>query len=141
MKYVLLVAFGALAFASCAPANTGPSYDVKISSTGALATTAASTVVGTASINTMTDGSAKVVVKLSGMEANSKHAMHIHVGSCANQGGVVIGLPDVTADASGNGSIEKMIETAKIPAAAYVNIHQKSSDAGVGGGIACGNVR
>lgn len=141
MKYALLAVVGALAFASCAPANTGPSYDVKISSTGALASNAASTVTGTASVVTMTDGSAKVTVKLSGMEANSKHAMHIHVGSCANQGPVVIGLPDVTADASGNGSIEKMVETAKIPAAAYINIHQKASDAGVGGGIACGNVR
>jgi CHRD domain len=141
MKYALLTVFGALAFASCAPANTGPSYDVKISSTGALATNAASTVTGSASVVTMTDGSAKVVIMLSGMEAGSKHAMHIHVGSCANQGPVVIGLPDVTADASGKGSVEKMVETAKLPAAAYINIHQKSSDAGVGGGIACGNIR
>jgi Cu/Zn superoxide dismutase len=141
MKYALLAAFGALAFASCAPANTGPSYIVKISSTGALASTAASTVSGSASVVTMTDGTAKVVVNLTGMEPNSKHAMHIHVGSCANQGPVVIGLPDIAADANGNGSIEKMVETAKIPAAAYINIHQKASDAGVGGGIACGNVR
>jgi Cu/Zn superoxide dismutase len=141
MKYALLVMFGALAFASCAPANTGPSYDVKISSTGALASKAPSTVTGTASVVTMTDGTAKVTVKLSGMEANSKHAMHIHVGSCANQGPVVIGLPDIAADASGNGSVEKMVETAKIPAAAYINIHQGASDVNVGGGIACGNVR
>ena len=141
MKYALLAAFGALAFASCAPANTGQNFDVKISSTGALASAAASTVTGSASVSTMSDGNAKVVVKLSGMEPNSKHAMHIHVGSCANQGAVVIGLPDVFADASGNGSIEKIVETAKIPAAAYINVHQKASDAGVGGGIACGNIR
>jgi hypothetical protein len=141
MKYALLIMFGALAFASCAPANTGTSYDVKISSTGALASAAASTVTGSASVVTMSDGNAKVVVKLSGMEPSSKHAMHIHVGSCANQGPVVIGLPDISADASGNGSVEKIVETAKMPAAAYINIHQKASDAGVGGGIACGNVR
>ncbi len=141
MKYALLIAFGALAFASCAPANTGSSIDVKIASTGLLASTAASTVTGSASVTTMTDGTAKVMVSLTGMEPNSKHAMHIHVGSCANQGPVAIGLPDIAADASGKGSIEKIVDTAKIPAAAYINIHQKASDAGVGGGIACGNVR
>ncbi len=141
MKYALLTMFGALVFASCAPANTGQSFDVKISSTGALASTAASTVTGSASVVTMSDGNAKVVVKLSGMEPNSKHAMHIHVGSCTNQGPVVIGLPDIAADAGGNGSVEKIVETAKIPTAAYINIHQKSTDDGTGGGIACGNVR
>jgi CHRD domain len=140
MKYALLTVI-ALAFASCAPANTGPSYDVKISSTGALASNAASTVTGSATIVTMTDGTAKVVIKLSGLEAGSKHAMHIHVGSCANQGPVAIGLPDVAADANGNSTVEKIVETAKMPAAAYINIHQKASDAGVGGGIACGNIR
>jgi CHRD domain len=114
---------------------------VTLLSTGALATNEASKVVGTAEIAVLGDGTTKVSLMLSGMVAGSKHAAHIHTGSCVNQGGVAVPLPDVVAGADGSGSSEKVIQTGSIPAAAYVNVHQKGSDEGVGGGISCGDIQ
>lgn len=126
--------------AACAPMGR-PSKTVTLNSSGALSTNEASKVTGTAEIAVLGDGTTKVTLMLSGMVAGSKHAAHIHVGSCVNQGGVVIPLPDVVAGADGTGSSEKVIQTGSIPAAAYVNVHQKGSDEGVGGGISCGEIK
>jgi hypothetical protein len=85
-----------------------------------------------------------VKLTLSGLAPNSKHAAHIHAGSCESQGAVVYALPVVAADASGNAS-----ETATIPNVSsipssgwYVNVHH-SVDLSTQTGfdpIACGNV-
>ena len=126
--------------AACAPMGSAAKV-VTLSPSGALATAEASKVAGTANIAVLGDGTTKITLKLAGMVAGSKHAAHVHVGSCVNQGGVVIPLPDVVAGADGSGSSEKVIQTGSIPAAAYVNVHQKGSDEGVGGGISCGDIR
>ena len=126
--------------AACAPMGKA-SKTVTLSSTGALATNEPSKVTGTAEIAVLGDGTTKLTLMLSGMVAGSKHAAHIHIGSCVNQGGVAVPLPDVIAGADGSGSSEKIIQTGSIPAAAYVNVHQKGSDEGVGGGIACGDIK
>ena len=126
--------------AACAPMGSAAKV-VTLSSSGALATGEASKVTGTANIAVLGDGTTKITLKLTGMVAGSKHASHVHVGSCVNQGGVVIPLPDVVAGADGAGSSEKIIQTGSIPAAAYVNVHQKGSDEGLGGGISCGDIK
>jgi CHRD domain len=126
--------------AACAPMGR-PSKTVALTSSGPLSTNEASKVTGTAEIAVLGDGTTKVTLMLSGMVAGSKHAAHIHVGSCVNQGGVAVPLPDVVAGADGSGSSEKIIQTGSIPAAAYVNVHQKGSDEGVGGGISCGDIK
>jgi Cu/Zn superoxide dismutase len=128
------------ALAACAPMGKA-AKTVTLSSSGALSTNEASKVTGTAEIATLGDGTTKITLKLSGMVAGSKHATHIHVGSCVNQGGVAVPLPDVVAGTDGQGSSEKIIQTGLIPAAAYVNVHQKGSDEGVGGGISCGDIK
>jgi hypothetical protein len=126
--------------AACAPMGKS-AKTVTLSSSGALASGEASKVTGSAEIATLGDGTTRVTLKLSGMVAGSKHATHIHVGSCVNQGGVAVPLPDVVAGTDGSGSSEKLIQTGTIPAAAYVNVHQKGSDEGVGGGISCGDIK
>jgi hypothetical protein len=126
--------------AACAPMGT-PAKKVMLASSGALSSGEASKVTGSSEIAVLGDGTTKVMLMLSGMVAGSKHAAHIHVGSCVNQGGVAVPLPDVVAGADGAGSSSKIIQTGTIPAAAYVNVHQKGSDEGVGGGIACGDIK
>lgn len=126
--------------AACAPMGKA-GKTVTLSSTGALATNESSKVTGIAEIAVLGDGTTKITLILSGMVAGSKHAAHIHTGSCVNQGSVVVPLPDVIAGADGAGSSEKIMQTGLIPAAAYVNVHQKGSDEGVGGGISCGDIK
>jgi Cu/Zn superoxide dismutase len=137
---VIGVGLSLAVLAACAPMGKA-GRTVTLLSTGALATNEASKVVGTAEIAVLGDGTTKVSLMLSGMVAGSKHAAHIHTGSCVNQGGVAVPLPDVVAGADGSGSSEKVIQTGSIPAAAYVNVHQKGSDEGVGGGISCGDIQ
>jgi hypothetical protein len=139
-KSIITIGLSLAILAACAPMGT-PAKKVTLSSSGALATGEASKVTGTAEIATLGDGTTKITLMLSNMVAGSKHAAHVHVGSCVNQGGVVIPLPDVVAGADGNGSSEAIVQTGKIPAAAYVNVHQKGSDEGVGGGISCGDIK
>jgi hypothetical protein len=138
---VIGVGLSLAVLAACAPMGSKPSKSVTLNSSGVLATNEASKVIGTAEIAVLGDGTTKVTLTLSGMVAGSKHAAHIHVGSCVNQGGVAVPLPDVVAGADGSGSSEKVIQTGLIPAAAYVNVHQKGSDEGVGGGISCGDIK
>jgi CHRD domain len=137
---VIGVGLSLAVLAACAPMGK-PSKSVTLNSSGALATNEASKVTGTAEIAVLGDGTTKITLMLSGMVAGSKHAAHIHVGSCVNQGNVAVPLPDVVAGTDGTGSSEKIIQTGLIPAAAYVNVHQKGSDEGVGGGISCGDIQ
>lgn len=139
-RIVIGVGLSLAVLGACAPMGKS-SKTVNLSSTGVLATNEASKVTGTAEITVLGDGTTKVTLMLSGMVAGSKHAAHIHTGSCVNQGGVAVPLPDVVAGADGAGSSEKVIQTGTIPAAAYVNVHQKGSDEGVGGGISCGDIK
>jgi CHRD domain len=140
-EIVIGIGLSLAVLAACAPMGSKASKSVTLNSTGALATNEASKVTGTAEIAVLGDGTTKVTLMLSGMVAGSKHAAHIHTGSCVNQGSVAVPLPDVVAGADGVGSSEKIIQTGLIPAAAYVNVHQKGSDEGVGGGISCGDIK
>jgi CHRD domain len=137
---VIGVGLALAVLAACAPMGKA-SKTVTLTSSGALSTGEASKVTGTAEIAVLGDGTTKVTLMLSGMVAGSKHAAHIHIGSCVNQGSVAVPLPDVVAGGDGSGSSEKVIQTGQIPAAAYVNVHQKGSDEGVGGGISCGDIK
>lgn len=93
---------------------------------------------------TLSSGTLTVKLTLSGLAPNSKHAAHIHSGSCESQGAVVYPLPPVAADASGNASATDTIpNVSSIPSSGwYVNIHH-STDLSTQTGfdpIACGNV-
>jgi hypothetical protein len=133
----------ALALVACAPSTVGAPRTFPIGAIGTLAAGGASTASGTASFQTLSDNTTRVSVTLTGLEPNSKHAGHIHEGACAAQGRVVVPLDDISADATGNGSMTKTVETAKIPAGGYVQYHQRASNdaSGAGAGIACGDIK
>lgn len=71
-------------------------------------------------------GNLVVTITLSGLEPTSKHAAHIHTGSCTSQGDVVHALNDVTADGSGNAtSTTTITKVTSIPSGGwYVNVHR-----------------
>jgi Cu/Zn superoxide dismutase len=133
---VLLV----IALAACAPAATS-SRTVALVTTDALG--AASKAQGRVELVTQGDGATRVVITMTGLTAGAKHAAHIHIGSCQNQGAVAVPLTDLSVDADGAGFSSTVIETGRIPVAAYVNVHQRGSAdaAGPGGGVACANIR
>ena len=60
------------------------------------------------------------------------HAAHIHVGSCASQGGVLYMLMDLKADSAGNISAQTRTilgVNAPLPATGwYLNLHQGNSN-------------
>lgn len=86
----------------------------------------------------------QVQLVLTGLIPGSKHAAHIHTGSCARQGAVVYSLPVLQADAAGNVSLTTTFQHVQaIPVTGwYVNVHL-STDLSTQTGfdpIACGNV-
>ena len=80
---------------------------------------------------------------IGGMAPGSKHAAHIHSGSCEKQGPVVHNLKDVVADADGNAHIQTTIQNVQsIPGNWFVNVHH-GTDLTTQAGfqpISCGNV-
>ncbi|HEX6926054.1 MAG TPA: hypothetical protein VF167_11590 [Longimicrobiaceae bacterium] len=82
---------------------------------GAMATAVAMTALGggTATgeaILTPSGSGTEVNVTLNGLEANSTHPGHIHQGTCDSVGSVVAPLSEITADASGTGSMTTTVE-------------------------------
>jgi Cu/Zn superoxide dismutase len=127
-RTVIFAAALALVLAGCSTKKT--------SSNGPSASTSASSG-ATATLTHMPRGSVTVswnpathtvlvTGRMTGLAPNSIHPMHIHKGSCANQGGVVHPLPDLKADANGDATIKAAVPGVKegIPAAGwYLNVH------------------
>ncbi len=92
------------------------------------------------------NGRLAIKITLSGLEADSTHAAHIHAGSCEAQGPVVVMLNPVVADAQGNGtSITYIKSLPTSPDGLYVNVHTGASMSQLGQAvffnpIACGNL-
>ncbi len=84
-----------------------------------------------------------VALAIGGLAPDSKHAAHIHSGSCAKQGPVVYTLETVTADASGRAHVVTKIQNVKsIAGDWYINVHN-GTDLTTQVGfqpISCGNV-
>lgn len=66
-----------------------------------------------------------VSLSMSGLAAGSRHAAHIHTGSCQVQGPVAYSLPDLVADAAGVASVKTTFSVTSPPPASgwYVNVH------------------
>ena len=86
-------------------------------------------------------GALSVELRVSGLAAGSWHAVHLHTGSCAAQGAVVLPFPDIYANERG---VAKLVTTLPTDAAAnfvaagyYINVHAAAGDTP---GIACGDV-
>jgi hypothetical protein len=77
-----------------------------------------------------TNATLSVSIRARGFLPGTAHAVHIHAGSCQNQGAVLYMLPDLTADANGEIDTRMTLDgaAAALPASGwYLNIHQGSS--------------
>lgn len=107
---------------------------------------AGETVSGMAQL-TLAGSTLTVKLTVSGLEPNSKHAAHIHAGSCESQGAVVYPLTTVVADAAGKANMTTTIaNVSSIPSSGWyvnvLNVHH-SADLSTQTGfdpIACGSV-
>jgi hypothetical protein len=68
----------------------------------------------------------RVTVSVDGLEPNTSHPNHIHLGSCESQGPVAFALTDLKADASGHAEATTTLpKVSSIDYGAwYVNVHQ-----------------
>jgi hypothetical protein len=111
----------------------------------------------------------KILVELTveGLEPNSVHAWHIHIGTCQAQGPIVIhpgqlfpprtlsnpvrrmeALKDLKANADGTAKVTVMLpdnpptggSILNNGVAYYLNVHTRSTLNGTGPGITCGNL-
>jgi len=86
----------------------------------------------------------KVTLTVTGLQDNSSHPAHIHMGSCATNGPIIIPLTDVKADAGGNAVSTTMIPNMMngIPATGwFINVHAGPTLAdGQATPITCGDI-
>jgi len=88
-------------------------------------------------------GSVTIDVVISGLQANSKHVSHIHLGSCQSRGTIAIGLNAVTADGQGNADAKTTINATYPPATGtwYVVVHAGPDMQGTNATyLLCGNL-
>ena len=94
---------------------------------------------------TMTPGTSdtQVQITLNGLEPNSAHAGHIHQGTCASLGSVVVPLPEITADANGTGTAtgSATVQTSTLHSGQHVISYHQSGSANPGAPIACGEIQ
>jgi Cu/Zn superoxide dismutase len=117
------------------PSPNGLSFKV----TGADPTVTAS---GTATLHVQ-PASVTIELAISGLQPNSKHVSHIHLGSCQQRGGIAIFLSDVTADAQGNADTKTTITATYPPATGtwYVVVHAGPDMQGTNATyLLCGNL-
>ena len=118
-----------------------PISTVELAPSGPLASGEASTVKGLAEFSVMSDGMTKVVISVENLEPGSRHAAHLHKGSCDNQRDLAVRLPDLIADKDGKAKVDKTYQTGSLPKTAYVNVHQLGTYDGIGDSISCGDIK
>lgn len=117
------------------PSPSGLSFKI----TGADATVTAT---GSATLQVQT-GSVTIELAISGLQANSKHVSHIHLGSCQQRGSIAIGLNEVMADPQGNADTKTTISATYPPATGtwYVVVHAGPDMQGTNATyLLCGNL-
>lgn len=86
----------------------------------------------------------KVSITLTGLVPNSSHVSHVHVGTCANQGGIAYALLEVVADSSGNATATSTVADSYSSARTgwYVNVHSgpDMSETGYLVSVSCGDL-
>jgi Cu/Zn superoxide dismutase len=97
---------------------------------------------GTATLQVQ-PGSVTLELAIVGLQPNSKHVSHIHLGSCQQRGGIAIFLSDVTADAQGSADTKTTISAIYPPASGtwYVVVHAGPDMQGTNATyLLCGNL-
>jgi hypothetical protein len=89
-------------------------------------------------------GNFTVSIQLKGLKPNSSHVSHVHIGSCAKQGGIAYALLEVVADSAGNATATSTVaEYYSMPATGwYVNVHfgPDLTEAEYAASISCGDL-
>ncbi|RME06818.1 MAG: hypothetical protein D6812_01050 [Deltaproteobacteria bacterium] len=98
---------------------------------------------GTGTLTATPNGGTEIQVSLHDIPEGD-HAWHVHEGSCMNQGGIAIDLSSLVGDlhAGADGTVETTvtIDEAIGTDGFYFNIHEFSTNDGVGPGITCADV-
>lgn len=69
--------------------------------------------------------STSIEVKVSGLQANSSHVSHVHVGTCQSRGGIARALSPVVANAQGEADAKSILNDTFPPSGTtwYVVVH------------------
>ena len=99
------------------PSTPSPALTFKLSGVGAPAT---GTITVTTSAGTLT-----IELKITGLQAMSKHVSHIHIGSCAARGKIKFALNYVVADGQGDADTKSTVNAVYPPTSGkwYVVVH------------------
>lgn len=144
---VLLVA------AACGTAGTGTSPSPSPSATTTPSASSAPALVfklngigtkaaGTISVTTQS-GSMTVELKITGLQTNSSHVSHIHVGKCSARGAIKFALNQVVADGQGDADVKTTLKATYPPASGtwYVVVHAGPDMQGTNSQyLLCGNL-
>jgi hypothetical protein len=88
-------------------------------------------------------GTMTVELKVTGLQANSSHVSHIHVGSCAARGGIKFALNQVVADGQGIADTRTSLKATYPPTGRtwYVVVHSGPDMQGTNSSyLLCGNI-
>lgn len=137
MKNLFTLAALALSFAACAPTAQPSSFDT----TFAPASPLGASIAGFARLSNAGDGTTTYTLTLQGLPVNATLGTGVYSGSCTNQGSLKYALPNLKSDSSGNATLEVAVKTGSLPIRAYINVHQRSAETGLGAALACANIR
>jgi hypothetical protein len=115
----------------------GKTFNFKLNPAAA-GVTAKGTITVTAGSKTTT-----VELKIAGLQANTSHISHIHIGSCAVRGGIAFALNQVVADGQGDANTRTTLDIKYPPAAGkwYVVVHAGPDMQGASASyLLCGNL-
>ena len=97
---------------------------------------------GTMSVTTQS-GSMTIELKITGLQANSSHVSHIHIGKCAARGGIKFALNQVVADGQGDADTKTTLKATYPPTTGtwYVVVHAGPDMQGTNSTyLLCGNL-
>jgi Cu/Zn superoxide dismutase len=100
--------------------------------------TASGTISVTAAPSTTT-----IELKIQGLQANSSHVSHIHIGSCQSRGGIAFALNQVVADGQGMADARSRLDLTYPPNGTtwYVVVHAGPDMVGSNASyLLCGNL-
>src|SRR2546430_10497407 len=84
-----------------------------------------------------------IELKVSGLQANSSHVSHIHLGTCQSRGGIAFALNQVVADGQGMADVRSRLDLTYPPSGTtwYVVVHAGPDMQGTNASyLLCGNL-
>ena len=120
---------------SHAPSPSPAGFSFKLNG---ISTSATGTITVTAKPNQMT-----VRLQITGLQANSSHISHVHIGSCQQRGNIALALNQVVADGQGGVDVKTTVPATYPPASGtwYVVVHSGPDMQGSSASyLMCGNL-